>query len=140
MHLHVEEYGAPRQGMIEVHGNLVLVERDDHAGQLAATGVGEGENQTDLQLHVLLELLTRQVLHVVLVGLAERILRRHPEHLPLAGGHAEQPSLESGQQTAVAHGKVHRVAAEIGVDLRAVLEADRKVEVYASALADRNGH
>ena len=69
------------------------------------------------QLDILVKLVPWQVLEIIVIGLAEGILRRNGKHLPIPGGHTKNQAFKPRQQTAVTHHEIDRIAAKITVHL-----------------------
>ncbi|MCY1431090.1 hypothetical protein D9M71_470520 [compost metagenome] len=88
--------------MIEVDGHLFIIERLDHAWQLGIGRIVENHQQARGKLHVL-ELATRDDLHVLRVGLAEGVFRQDLQVALVTGLEAEQGGLETWKQVAITH-------------------------------------
>ncbi|MNC44964.1 hypothetical protein D3C75_938930 [compost metagenome] len=121
--------------MVEVDGDLLVVELLDHARQLGLGGVVEDHHQAFGQLHAL-ELAARHDLHVLRVGLAEAVFRLDGDAALVAGLEAVERLLEAGQQVAVADLEGRRTLVEGAVDHVARLELDGEVQGYLALGAD----
>ncbi|MCY1431095.1 hypothetical protein D9M71_470570 [compost metagenome] len=121
--------------MIEVDGDLFIIERLDHAGQLGISRIVENHQQARGKVHVL-ELAARDDLHVLRVGLAKGVFRQDLQVALVPGLETEQCRLEPRQQVAIADLECRRRLVEGAVDGVAILQVQGEMQGDFRVLAN----
>ena len=117
--LHLEGEVAAGQRVIEVHGDPVVVQFGDHAGQFGAGGIGEIHHRA--HFHVVgAEGAALEVLPVLFVVFTEAGGGVDKDAALVAGLEAEDGALEAGQQGFVTPGEGGRLATVGAVHFGAV--------------------
>ena len=113
--------------MVEINGDLLVIELFDHTRKLGVGRVVEDHQQTLRQLHVL-ELRTRNDLHILRVGLAKGVFRKNLQSALVACLETEQCCFKTWQQTAVTHLESSWGFVESAVDSVAILKTQSEMQ------------
>ena len=113
--------------MIEVDGDLILVNGFHHTGQLGIGRIIENHQQPFGQLHVL-KLRTRHDLHVLRVRLTKSVFRWHLKRALVASLEPENQSFKARQQAAITDFESGRGLFECAVDRVAVFQVQREMQ------------
>src|SRR5690606_29853036 len=132
---HVELQRLAGQRVVEVDGDLLVIECLDHARQLGIGSVVEDHQQPFGKLHAF-ELAARHDLHVLRVRLAKTLLRLHLHAAFVAGLEAVKRLFETRQQVAVADLEGGRLLVERAVDHIAVFQLEGEVQGHFPVRTD----
>ena len=124
---HVEGQGLACQRVVEINGDLLVIKLFDHTRKLGVGRVVEDHQQALRQLHVL-ELRTRNDLHILRVWLAKGVFRKNLQCALVTRLETEQRRFKPWQQAAITDLEGGRGLVEGAVDGVAVFQTQSKMQ------------